>query len=183
MLTYQGHHMKLIKRTPSTSANPVEADDLAAHLRVTSTEAISALRYADVAAHELEDYAAIALLDQEIVAQGQPDERGVAYLPIGPAPAQTPTVETLDGTALPHLFTPGRHPVVTLAEPYEGEIRVTYQAGYGQNTSAIPADLQHAVLDQTMRLYDMRGDMDAPATPAPAFARIAARHRRVSLGS
>jgi uncharacterized phiE125 gp8 family phage protein len=174
--------MKLLSRTPTTMAAPVDATDMADHLRITSTEAASAMRFADVAGQELEQYIPIALLDQEIDAQGQPDARGVAFLPIGPAPSQTPTVETLDGTALPHLFTPGRNPLVTLDAPHEGEIRVTYQAGYGPDTTDIPADLQHATLDQALRLYDMRGDTDAPATPAPAFARIAARYRRVGIG-
>ena len=33
----------------------------------------------------------------------------------------------------------------------------------GSTTDDIPADLQHAILDQALRLYDLRGDIEAPA--------------------
>ena len=173
--------MRLISRTPLTMQNAVTDGDIADHLRITSTEAPSVMRFAVVAAQELEQFIPIALLSQTIVAQGIPERDVMLYLPVGPASAQTATVEAEDGTALPHLFTPGARPAVTRDEPHEGVVTVTYTACHGTETADVPADLAHAVLEQSLRLYDLRGDIEAPATPAPAFSRIAARYRRVSL--
>lgn len=155
------------------------ADDLADYLRVTATEAASAMRYAHVAGQELERYAAVALLSQTIVAETLETGSTVLSLPIRPIQAgETITVELAaeDGstttTADWHLRD-GQHPVIHLDKAPDQPVRVTYVAGYGSTTADIPSDLQHATLDQALGLYDLRGDTEAPATGAPALARIA----------
>jgi uncharacterized phiE125 gp8 family phage protein len=183
-------NMKLISRTPIATADPVNVTDLADHLRIEAGEAASALRFARAAADEIERHAAVALLDQEIVALSTIWPGSVLSLPIGPVSADTvPTVEQveLDGSATPittgWTLQHGRYPTVTFATEPVGPIRVTYTAGYGGDVTALPRDLALAILDQAIRLYDRRGDMDDNPRLAPSTARICARYRRVALGA
>ncbi len=182
--------MRLIERAPIATGDPVSTADLADHLRVETTEAGSAMRFAHAAADEVEQHAALALLAQEIVALSDKWPGPVLPLPIGPVDAGTiPTVEQVeqDGTAteittgwtLQH----GRFPSITFETEPVGPIRVTYTAGFGADATALPRDLSLAVLDQAIRLYDKRGDMDTSPGLAPSTARITARYRRVSVGA
>lgn len=180
--------MKLIERTPIATADPVSVSELADHLRLEAVEAISALRYARAAADEIEQHTALALLTQEIVALSDTWPGPVLHLPIGPVDSGTiPTVEQieLDGTAT--LITTGwtlqhgRFPSITFTTEPVGPIRVTYQAGFGADDTALPRDLSLAILDQALRLYDRRGDMDMSPGLAPSTARICARYRRVRV--
>lgn len=182
--------MRLIERAPIATADPVDAADLADHLRVESAEAASAMRYVKAAADEIEQHAALALLAQEIVALSDTWPGPVLSLPIGPVDAdEVPTVEQieLDGSAtaittgwtLQH----GRHPTITFTTEPVGPIRVTYTAGFGADDTALPRDLSLAILDQAIRLYDRRGDMDTSPGLAPSTARICARYRRVRMGA
>lgn len=190
MLTYKGHHMQLISRTPGTTSNPVAAEDLADHLRVETVEAISAMRYANAAADEIEAHAALALLSQEIVALSDTWPGPVLSLPIGPVQdGATVTVELIemDGSATTittgWTLQAGRYPLITFTTEPAGKIRVTYTAGYGDDGTSLPRDLHMAVMDQALRLYDRRGDMDEHPGMAPSASRICARYRRVSLGA
>lgn len=182
--------MRLIERNAIATADPVHVEDMEDHLRVEATEAASAMRFARAAADEVEQYAALALLTQEIVALSDPWPGRVLSLPIGPVDAgEIPTVEQVaeDGTAtaittgwtLQH----GRYPTITFDLEPTGMIRVTYTAGYGASEADIPSDLSLAILDQALRLYDKRGDMDDHPRLAPSTARICARYRRVRVGS
>jgi len=181
--------MRLIERAPIATADPVTADDLADHLRIESVEAASAMRYAEAAAQEIEQHAALALFTQEIVAQSEPYPGTTLSLPIGPVDsAEVPTVELItddatttitEGWTLQH----GRFPSITFTDAPQGAIRITYTAGYGADDTALPRDLSLAILDQALRLYDRRGDMDNSPGLAPSTARICARYRRVSVGA
>jgi len=182
--------MKLIERNPIATADPVTTDDLADHLRVETVEAINAMRYATAAADEIEQYGALALLGQEIVALSEAFPGTVLHLPIGPVDAGTsPTVESVaeDGTATAittgWILQHGRHPTITFTDPPDDPVRVTYEAGFGGDGNAIPRDLHLAILDQALRLYDKRGDMDDNPRMAPSAARICARYRRVKVAA
>lgn len=182
--------MKLIERNPIATGDPVDVTDLADHLRVESVEAISAMRYARAAADEVEQYTSLALLGQEIVALSEPYPGTVLHLPIGPVDAGTiPTVESVaeDGSTTSittgWILQHGRHPTITFTDPPDDPVRITYEAGFGGDDTAIPRDLHLAILDQALRLYDKRGDMDDNPRLAPSAARICARYRRVSMGA
>ena len=58
---------------------------------------------------------------------------------------------------------------------------VTYEAGFGDEAAAVPADLAHAILDQAAALYDNRAGLAERNAQAlsPHTARIAARYRGV----
>src|SRR6056297_4092976 len=143
--------MKLIERNPIGTASPVNAMDVADHLRLTLTEASSAMRFVRAASDEIEQHAALALLAQEIVALSEQWPGPVLSLPIGPVDAgEIPTVEQieLDGSAtaitagwtLQH----GRFPTITFETEPVGPIRVTYTAGWADDT-ALPRDLSLAI--------------------------------------
>ena len=182
--------MLLISRTPGQTADPVDFNLFADHLRIEATEAATALAYADAAAREIEDYCGLALLTQEIVAVSDPWPGRVLQLPIGPANnPEAVTVELIEGdgsfTEITEgwVFNPGRYPAIAFTGTPGGRLRVTYEAGFGANADSLPRDLHHAIMDQALRLYDRRGDTDAPATLAPSAARIAARYRRVLVAA
>lgn len=182
--------MQLIERTPIATADPVSVTDLEDHLRVELTEAVNAMRFARAAADEIEQHAALALLAQEIVALSATWPGSVLSLPIGPVGEdEVPTVEQieLDGsaTAITEGWTlqHGRHPTITFITEPVGPIRVTYQAGFGDTDADLPRDLAVAILDQALRLYDRRGDMDNSPNLAPSAARICARYRRVRMAA
>jgi uncharacterized phiE125 gp8 family phage protein len=180
--------LKLIERNPTATNDPVNVPDLADHLRVELAEAMSAMRYARAAADEIEHHTALALLTQEIVATGSAIGT-VASLPVGPVQAGAlVTVERIeeDGTTTPvtgFYLVHGRYPSLRFDVAPEAELRVTYEAGFGADATALPRDLSVAILDQAIRLYDRRGDMDDNPRLAPSTARICARYRRVAIGA
>lgn len=56
--------------------------------------------------------------------------------------------------------------------------RVTFQAGYGDDWNAVPADLRHAVLLLAAHYYERRSEADAPLARLPyGVAEILAPHR------
>jgi uncharacterized phiE125 gp8 family phage protein len=181
--------MRLVSRTPLVTADPVNPADLADHLRLEAAEAASAMRYAAVAAQELERYADIALLRQTIVVEYDTTETAtrVLPLPIAPYDDTTPPTAVLvnaDQTTTEFTnFAVSVSPAIVLADDPGLPVRVTYRAGYGDDATTLPADLTHAILDHALRLYDRRGDIDTTPGLAPSMARIAARYRRVRLAT
>ena len=180
--------MRIISRTPIATIDPVTTSALADHLRIEAAETTSAMAYVAAAALELERYTDLALLSQTIVAEADATEAASLslILPIGPL-LDTPTVVAInaDGsttTITTAITSIGQHPVVTLSDDPGLPVRVTYAAGYGPDEDDIPRDLSLAILDQTLRLYDKRGDMDESPRLAPSAARICARYRRVRMG-
>lgn len=176
--------MKVRHVSPETPA--VDVADAAEHARVweaDETDALAAL--ALTATLELEAQASLALLtrDVELRLTGWPAS-GAIWLPIGPVQdGATATVTANGEPVIGAELLPGRQGELRL-EPEmaallaAAEIVVTYPAGYGATPADVPADLRHAVLDQVAHLYDARGAVDARrAMAAPAFLRVAARHR------
>lgn len=188
--------MIVFERNRPTAASYVDSSQFAEHLRIEDAQIFTAMAYADAAALEIERYANIALLTQEIVATIRPDASPVSTLQaelyqvplIGPVDVATiPTVVTVaaNGTTTPMLtgwtWQAGPYPSITFDTVPTDTVRINYFAGYGPTHGSVPADLRHAVMDQALRLYDRRGDVDAPATLAPSAARISVRYRRVTL--
>ncbi len=180
--------MRIIERTPIAAGDPVDSTALAKHMRVETSETTDALRFARAAADEIERYADIALLDQTITALADPLIGKVLQLPVGPvALGASVTVELIeqDGTATPvndgWFLVAGPRPQLFFDNTPGGPIRVTYTAGFGADDTTIPDDLALAIMDQALKLYDLRGDVDAAPTLAPSTARIAARYRRVRI--
>lgn len=178
--------MQIIERTKISQSAPVDPVAFTEHLRID--DALGGLRYAFTAAAEIERYADIALLDQTITAVADPLTGKVLALPVGPvALGASITVELLeqDGSATPitsgWFLQAGPRPQLFFDTVPGGAVRTTYTAGYGDTPDTIPEDLSHAIMDQALKLYDMRGDMDAPPTLAPSAARICARYRRVRV--
>ena len=181
--------LRLVTRNPIATADPVTVAEVARHLRLETVEAMDAMGYVATAALEVEDAARLALLTTEVVARGEPAQ--VLTLPIGPVleEADVQTVELInpDGSTVVQTsgwgLLAGQRAAIAFDETPDRPVRVIYRAGYGDTEADVPADLRHAVLDQALRLYDLRGDVDAPAPLCPAAARICARYSRVSLGA
>jgi uncharacterized phiE125 gp8 family phage protein len=178
-------------RTNRTTAEAVSAADLAAYLRLDGSLVGEVVPFGEAAALEVEAYANIALLDQTIVATTGTFPGTVIDLPVGPAPAianVTVGQIELDGTITPvdgsaYWFEAGQFPRLHFTTTPAGPLRITYEAGYGDNAGAIPEDLALAVKDHANKLYDMRAAEGRGITAglSHAAARITARHRRVAL--
>jgi uncharacterized phiE125 gp8 family phage protein len=181
------------ERTPIATSGAVTTTDVAVYLRIDQHDLPEAMVFAAVAASEIEAYTGLALLSQEIIAttDGPVCDR-ILSLPVGPVlSGATATLEVVedDGTLTPvasgFWLEPGRYPRLRFAAPAPaGRLRITYEAGYGINSWSVPADLRHAILAHTAKLFDTRGDCEgrghSPGLALPA-ARIAARYRRVAL--
>jgi uncharacterized phiE125 gp8 family phage protein len=180
-------------RTPRASFGAVSTQALIEYLRIDAADLAEAQDMASAAAAEIEAYTGLALLTQEIVATtDEPVCDRILALPVGPVlPGAVATLEVVeeDGTTTPvtsgFWLEAGRYPRLRFAAPPPaGRLRITYEAGYGDDHFAVPVDLAQAVLAQTAALYDQRGSCGHGRmvnSLAPATARIAARYRRVAL--
>lgn len=151
---------------------------------------------------EVEAYAVIALLTQDIVATFDgPFSAGRIRLPIGPVASDATAVVTVvsqDGTeteltASQFRLATGKAPAVwiidNLSQPSalskaDSTLRVEYSAGYGTSAPDVPADLRHAVKDQVAHLYEQRGGYGEPRHAKPMSSnaiRLAQRYRRSSV--
>lgn len=180
------------ERTNRTAADAVSSQALAEYLRLDDPSMFpEAVAFGQTAANEIEDYANLALLDQTIVATTGQFVGCIIDLPVGPTPAianVTVGQVELDGTVTPvdptsYWFEAGQFPRLHFTTTPAGPLRITYDAGYGNATGVIPADLATAVMDHALKLYDMRALEGRGITPglSHAAARIAARYRRVAL--
>ena len=181
------------ERTPAASTGAVSPFALAEYLRVDPTALTEAMAFANVATSEIEAYTGLAILSQEIVATTDAPCTGRDLpLPVGPvAPSTTATVEVIadDGSVTQvtsgYWLETGRYPRLRFAMPApDGRLRITYIAGFGTTSTDVPADLAHAIMAHTAKLYETRGDCEGRGhSPglALAAARIAARYRRVAL--
>lgn len=176
-------------RKPETDSAPFSMPALKAYMRVDHDDedaVIAAL--AQTAAEEVEAYCDLALLAQTITATTEGQWPGsVVTLPCGPLldthPVTVGVVEA-DGT-----FTPvtsgwwvegGRYPRLHFTTTPGARLRITYRAGYGDGVEDLPASLIHAISDQTLRLFDRRGDEDLKPGLSATAARILARFRKVA---
>lgn len=165
--------------------------DVKAYARVDASDEDALIGgLASTAAAEVEHYCDMALITQTITATTGAWPGQSISLPVGPLAAE-PNVTVaqieLDGTTTDissgWWVEGGRYPRLHFidTEP-AGPLRITYAAGYGDTAASIPTDLAHAIMDHTVRLYEMRGDTEAGKPGlSPAAARIAARYRRVAL--
>jgi uncharacterized phiE125 gp8 family phage protein len=177
-------------RTPTTTATAIALSDAKAHLRVTHTAEDALIAGLIIAAsNEIEALTDIALLSQTITTTTGEWPGDCIRLPVGPvtsgAVATVELIET-DGTATAitagYWLEAGRYPRLHFFGGIDGRLRITYPAGYGDDSGAIPADIAHGIADQVARLYDDRGGvMDKAAALSPHTARTIARHRRVAL--
>lgn len=176
--------MRILQTPPALAA--VELSDLQAHARVFDADEADALADMALAATlELEAQANIALLTRSVTLRvtGWP-ACGALPLPIGPVQDGAGATVTANGEpVIGAELLPGRIGELRLeaeiaATLAEAEIVVSYPAGFGASPADVPADLRHAILDQVAALYDARGAADPRRmTAAPAFLRIAAKHR------
>lgn len=178
-------------RNPLVAGLPVTDAQISDHLRIIGPDEITrAEPIVEAATAELEAYCGLALLVQTITATTARWPGQTIALPVGPlvdgGPVTVAQRET-DGSLTPVLsgwwIEGGRYPRLHFPDTIPtGPLVITYRAGFGTGPGDVPADLRLAVCDQALRLYDMRGAENGPATLSPAAARIAARWRRVSLG-
>lgn len=164
-------------RTPTLAA-PVSLADAKDHLRVMhDDDDLLIQRYVLAAAREIEAYCEIALTRQTIAAWAEVEDADTFALPVGPlAPDAVVTVNGLEALG---ALEGGRWPRIAMPTPYTGALHVTYDAGFGDTSAAVPDDLQLAVLEQAAFAYDHRGGVEAKPGLTPAAARICARYRRV----
>lgn len=154
------------------------------------------------AVREVEDYAQIALITQDVTATYDgPFEAGRLRLPLGPVPegaectvtsvAQDRAEEVLMSSQF--RLAVGKAPAIWIIEGVEQphslamsttSLRVDYSAGFGVNSYDVPDDLKHAVLDQVAQLYENRAmfirNRHTPSMSAHAV-RIAQRYRRSTV--
>jgi uncharacterized phiE125 gp8 family phage protein len=177
-------------RTPTSTATAIPLDTAKDHLRVThDAEDALITGLSTAAANEIEALTDSALLSQTITTTTGEWPGDCIRLPVGPvtsgAVATVEVIET-DGTATPvtdgYWLEGGRYPRLHFTTTPGGRLRITYPAGFGADSGAIPADIAHGIADQVARLYDQRGGIEdkAPAL-SPHTARVIARHRRVAL--
>lgn len=117
----------------------------------------------DAAAHELEDAAEIALINQmvRVTVEGWPDSDRLR-LPIGPVLGDDPVFQVMaEGELIEAELITGMRPVIVLGETVQEYLRharfvIEYQAGFGATAEALPPDIRHALRDQVAALYDFR---------------------------
>ncbi|WP_306111563.1 MULTISPECIES: hypothetical protein [unclassified Roseovarius] len=177
----------VVNRFPSSSAAPFLLQDVQTHLRADDDEELSAVdTMARAAAHEIEQFAQIALLTQTIrVKIFDPTQDCGIRLPIGPADEENPPTVSIDGETFTAFdFAGGIRPYIHWNSSFQNLtprlILIEYQAGFGSTASQIPSDLAQAIMDQAALHYDGRSPMDAKSlTTSPHMVRIGARYRGV----
>lgn len=177
----------IIDRTPISTALPFDLANQKTHIRMEGPDSdLEITNMGRAAAAELEQFAQIALLTQTIrVTVLSPWPEAGRRLPIGPvATGHRPTV-TVNGVAYTSFeFVDGNRPYILWDGLYHRllpqRVVIEYQAGFGASAEDIPADLAHAIMDQTALYFDGRSPMDARSlTTSPHMARIGAKYRGV----
>lgn len=172
-----------IRATPATAWAPLH--DAKQWSRVDGDDEDSDFgRMIDAVALEAEDYAEIALFDQTVRLSLPHWPRVHVLLPIGPVRDPASIAVTIDGQPWTDLrISTGRRPIlVMLGSPPSGAVVIEYQAGFGSTPADIPADIQHALLDQVAVYYDARGTGSGKSISlSPHFTRILQRYRGVRV--
>lgn len=179
------------ERTPTITDLPVTLADAKVHMRVDHVDEDTVIEsLIRTAALEVEEQAGLALLTTNVTVTTDDDISAVIALGIGPvqagAAATVAVVEDDGGTtALASGFwlEAGRYPRLHITDTtITGPLLITYTAGFTGTPADLPADLQQAITEQALRLYDERGGItDKGPSLSPHAARIIARHRRVSV--
>jgi len=177
----------IIQRTPLSAALPFDLSVVETHCRADFDPSfdIDLARMAAAAAHELEAYAQIALLNQTItVTLEDALRRSVFDLPIAPVIDPLLVGVTVDGAAFDDFAViTGQRPALrfTNGKPC-GLVVIQYLAGFGDSAADLPQDIENAIADQAAAFFDMRGVGDGKTNGmSPHMARVAARYRRVSI--
>jgi uncharacterized phiE125 gp8 family phage protein len=179
----------IIQRTSVSTAPPVNVAEVAEHARIEESYfAAEAHRLSLAAAREFEDFAQIALLEQTIsVTIEGPIRCAMLALPIAPLVDPLSVEVTVDGVDFEGFAViTGLRPALRFTdEKPTGLVVVTYLAGFGATASSLPEDIRHAIADQVVALFEMRGELPpgghVHTGMSPHMARIAARYRRVAL--
>ncbi|WP_424990654.1 head-tail connector protein [Fluviibacterium sp. S390] len=193
--------MKFDRRLPRTTNPPVSQPHLSAHLREYPGESAYELeQMAQSAAYEIEDLAQVALITQwiDVETDGPHLPGSPICLPIGPVlstaavtvqfeePGQSPVALApsqyqLRGGMRPslRLIDDGQLPMALQAG--STILLIAYEAGFGPDAATVPADLQHAILDQAASAYDQRGvaQRGDGTWLSPHAARIIGKYRGV----
>ncbi|MCC5966507.1 MAG: phage head-tail connector protein [Natronohydrobacter sp.] len=146
-------------------ALPLDLSETKLFLRVDSDiEDLAIQALTDAAAHEIEDTAEIALVNQviRVTLDGWPDTDRLR-LPIGPVFGSDPTFQVMaDGEQIEADLITGKRPVLVLASATPEALRnarvvIEYEAGFGSTSADLPPDIAHAIRDQVAQSYDWRG--------------------------
>lgn len=176
-------------RTQTLTALPVMLTSAKDYARVTNgRDDVTFDTLIRSTALEVEQYTDLALLTQTITATTDADSGCVIDLPVGPvADGAAVTVHSIgdDGalTVVPsgYWLEAGRYACLRFTTAPTGRLLITYPAGYGADSAAVPADLHQAICDHVLRLYGQRGDDDVRQGLSATAARICARYRRVAV--
>lgn len=174
--------MRLVQRLPLSTGLPAEIPRVLEQMRLCMEEENEAKEHIRAAAAELEAYCAIAILPQTITAETDDTPGEHLHLPVRPVldPASLTITTTSGEPVTTWRLVSEAHGLVRFTTLPVAPVRVTYDAGHA-NLDAVPPDLLHAVGDQALRLYDLRGAEDGAQGLSIAAARIGARYRRVAL--
>ena len=166
-----------------------------------------AYRKVRAAALEFEDHGSLALITQTIRATSfghcvimDTVSKGIGFrLPIGPVlegTEATASVVSIDGEE--HPLTPeqlalwhGGRPILHIRDDGNlpaairqvyARLKVSYEAGFGPDHTAIPADITQAIISQAALMQDAGWDLRRGHSGlSPHTARIAARYRGVAI--
>lgn len=179
----------LVHRTPVSASAPFVQAALKDYLRIDFDDEDGTVENVGwTAAHEIEQFAQIALLTQTIrvTVFGTVQTPGM-NLPIGPLIDAATLTVTVDGEPYTDFqVVAGNRPYIRWSEGFYGlcpsRMTIEYQAGFGADPDDIPRDLAQALMDQAALHFDGRSPMDAKAlTSSPHMARVGARYRGVQL--
>jgi hypothetical protein len=174
--------MRLIQRLPLSTGLPADSPGVLSQMRLGIEDVNEAHEHIRAAAAELEAYCGVAILPQTITAETDDAPGALLHLPVRPVldPA-TLTITTTAGTPVTTWrLVSAAHAVVRFVTPPDEPVTVTYDAGHA-TVDDVPPDLLHAIGDQALRLYDLRGAEEGTQGLSLAAARIGARYRRVAL--
>lgn len=179
----------LVDRIMVSTELPFVLSDLKFQLRLSFDDEDDLItKMGMAAAHEVEEFAQIALLTQTIkVTIFNPDQEHGLRLPIGPVADIDVPLVSCGGQAFTGFdFVGGCRPYIFWRPDYydlaPSQLEIEYQAGFGSVASDIPDDLYSALLDQTALHFDGRSPMDARSlSTSPHMARIGAKYRGVQV--
>jgi len=174
--------MRLISRVHLSTDLPAEFPRVLEQMRLGIEDSSEAHQHIRAAAAEVEAYAGVAILPQTITAETDDAPGDLLHLPVRPVldPA-TLAITTIAGEPVTGWrLVSAAHAVVRFTTPPDAPVTATYDAGHA-TLDAVPPDLLHAIGDQALRLFDLRGAEDGAQGLSIAAARIGARYRRVAL--
>lgn len=179
----------IIERLTPPSEQPFSLEWLQLHARVADFEVEELPRFAAAAVADFEGQASLALLTQTIRVTW-PEWPGFfgkpVALPIAPVIDPDTVVLTCCGKPVTGFdVIEGLRSAIYLRRSLPaGRAVVTYEAGFGAEAEALPADIVAAILDQAMTYFDARGPRyggELGNRMSPHMARVAARYRRVAF--